>query len=105
MLIHLVNPEAEGRNGEETGARTASKKFANMKANFVFTGFYPQSTYDRVIELAVRTKPPFCDPRGRGLNSHDFDTQTLGWMPARDIDSMDGYSAGHLPSCPLGSAA
>jgi hypothetical protein len=105
MLVHLLNPETERRDGEETGARPTCKEFAEVKADLIFPGFDSRSTYDWMVELAIRAKPPFCDPRGRRVNSQYLDTQAMGRTPARDIDCMNGYSAGHLVSCPLGSGA
>ena len=110
MLVHLLNPETERRDGEETGAGATGEKFAEVKANFVFAGLDARSTYDRMVELAIRTKPAFGDPRRRGFGSPYFDAQALRGTPARDIDCMNGYSAGHvfsrpLATCPLGLGA
>jgi hypothetical protein len=105
MLVHLVDLETERHDGEEPRARATCKEFAEVKANLVLTGFDSRSIYDWVVELAIRAKLPFCDPRGRGLNSPYLDTQALSRPPACDIDRMNGYSASHLVSCPLGSGA
>ena len=101
MLVHLFNPETERRDGEETGAGAAREEFFEMKANFVLAGLDAQSAYDRMVELAIRAKPAFRYSRGRGSDAPYLDTQALGGTPARDIDCMNGYSAGHLFSCPL----
>jgi len=99
MLIHLFNPETERRDSEEASA--AREEFPEMKANFVLAGLDARSAYDRMVELAIRTKPAFGDPHGYGFGSPYLDAQALRGTPARDIDCMNGYSAGHLFSCPL----
>jgi hypothetical protein len=101
MLVHLFNPETERRDSEETGASAAGEEFLEMKANFVLAGLDARSAYDRMVELAIRTKPAFGDPHGYGFGSPYLDAQALRGTPARDIDCMNGYSAGHLFSCPL----
>jgi hypothetical protein len=101
MLIHLLNPETERRDREETGAVSACEEFAEVKANFVFAGLDSRSAYDWVIELTIRAKSAFRDPRRRGLKAPYLDTQALGRTPACDIDCMNGYSAGNFRSCPL----
>jgi len=101
MLVHLFNPEPERRDGEETGASAFCEEFAEVKVYFILACFDSRSAYDRVVELAIRTKSAFSDPRRRGLDAPYLNTQALGRTPARDIDSMNGYSAGHLLSCPL----
>jgi hypothetical protein len=101
MFVDLLNPEAERHDGEETGASAISEEFPEMKANFVLAGLDIRSAYDRMVELAIRTKSAFGDPHGRGLSSPYLDAQALRGTPARDIDCMNGYSAGHLFSCPL----
>src|SRR4051812_34367219 len=101
MLIPLLDPETERRNGKETGAGTAGKELADVKAHFVLAGFDSRSCDDGMIEHAVRAKPPFRDPRRRWFKSHDLDTQALRRTPAGDIDRMNGNSAGHLFSCVL----
>src|ERR1043166_8465582 len=52
-----------------------------------------------MVELAIRTKPAFGDPHGYGFGSPYLDAQALRGTSARDIDCMNGYSAGHLFSC------
>jgi hypothetical protein len=101
MLVHLLNPETERRDSEEIGAGAAREEFIEMKANFVLAGLDARSAYDRMVELAIRTKSAFGDPRGYGFGSPYLDPQALRGTPARDIDCMNGYSAGHLFSCPL----
>ena len=101
MLIHLLNPETERRDGEETGARTTCEKLAEVKVNFVFASFDSRSAYHRVVKLAIRAKSAFRYSRERGFNAPNLDTQALRRAAARDIDSMNGYSAGHLLSCLL----
>jgi hypothetical protein len=101
MLIHLFNPETERRDGEETGASVASEEFFQVEANFVLAGLDARSAYDRMVELAIRTKSTFGYPRGYGFDSPYLDAQALRGTSARDIDCMNGYSAGHLFSCPL----
>ena len=103
MLIHLFNPEAERRDGEKTGAGAARKEFAEVKINLVFTGLDSRSLHDGVIELAVGAKLPLGDLYARGFKAPDFDAQALRRTPARDIDRMDGYSAGHWFSCSRGT--
>ena len=105
MLVHLLNPEAERRDGEETGARATCKEFAEMKSHFILPGFDSRSPDNRMVELAIRTQPPFCDPGGLRFNSQYLNAQAMGRSPARDIDCMNGYSAGHLVSCLFGSGA
>jgi hypothetical protein len=101
MLVHLIDPETERRDSEETRAGAAREKFPEMKMNFVLAGLDARSAYDRIVELAIRTKPAFGDPHGYGFDSPYLDAQALRGAPARDIDCMNGYSAGHLFSCPL----
>ena len=101
MLIHLFNPEAERRDGEEIGAGAACEEFVEVKANFVFAGLDSRSAYDRVIELAIRAEPAFGDLRRRGFDAPYLDTQALGRTPACYIDGMNGYSASHFLSHPL----
>ncbi len=101
MLIHLLNPETERRNGEETGASITREEFAKVKVNLVFTSLDSRSAYYWMIELAIRAKSTFSDPRRRGFDAPYLDTQALGRTPACDIDRMNGYSAGHFRSCPL----
>ena len=101
MLVHLFNPETERRDSEEAGASAISEEFPEMKANFVLAGLDIRSAYDRMVELAIRTKAAFGDPHGYGFGSPYLDAQALRRTPARDIDCMNGYSAGHLFSCPL----
>src|SRR4051794_1981624 len=101
MLVHLLNPETERRDSEEIGAGAAREEFIEMKANFVLAGLDARSAYDRMVELAIRTKSAFGDPRGHGFGSPYLDAQALRGTPARDIDCMNGYSAGRLLSRPL----
>lgn len=110
MLIHLFNPEAERRDGEEAGTSAAGKEFLEIKANFVLAGLDARSAYDRMVELAIRTKSAFGDPRRRGFGSPYLDAQALRGTPTCDINCMNGYSAGHvfsrpLAPCPLGLGA
>jgi hypothetical protein len=101
MLIHLLNPETERRDSEKTGASVTREEFAKVKVNLVFTCLDSQSAYDWMVELAIRAKSAFRDPRRRGFDAPYFDAQALGRTPARDINSMNRYSAGHLLSCPV----
>ena len=99
MLIHFLNPETERRDGEETGARTTCEKLAEVKVNFVFASFNSHPAYHRMVKLPIRAKSAFRYARERGFNAPNLDTQALRRTPARDIDSMNGYSAGHLFCC------
>jgi hypothetical protein len=101
MFVHLFNPETERRDSEEIGASAAREEFLEMKANFVLAGLDARSAYDRMVELAIRTKSAFGNPRRRRFGSPYLDAQALRGTPARDIDCMNGYSASHLFSCPL----
>jgi hypothetical protein len=101
MLVHLFNPETERRDSEEIGASAAREEFLEMKANFVLAGLDAGSAYDRMVELAIRPKSAFGDPHGYGFGSPYLDAQALRGTPARDIDCMNGYSAGHFFSRPL----
>ncbi len=105
MLVHLRNLETERRDREEAGAGATCKEFAEVKANFVLTGFDSQSTYDWMVELAVRVESTFGDTRGHRFDPPYLDTQTLGRTPACNIDCMNRYSTSHLVSYPLGPAA
>lgn len=101
MLVHVIDPETERRDGEETGAGSAREEFVEVKANFVLTSLDSRSVYDRVVELTIRSEPTFRDPHRRELDAPYLNTQSLRRTPARDIDCMNGYSASHLLSRPL----
>ena len=110
MLIDLFDPEAERRGREKTGTGSACEEFVQVKTNFVFAGLDSRAADDWVIELAIGAEPAFGELCWRGFDAPYLDTQTLGRTPARDIDSMNGYSARHLLSsplirCPLGLSA
>jgi hypothetical protein len=101
MLVQLDDPEAERRDGEETGASPDCEEFAEVKANLVFSGLDSRSADHWMVKLAIRAKSALSDPRRRGFDTPYLDTQALGRTPACDIDCMNGYSAGHFRSCLL----
>ncbi len=110
MLIHLFNPESERRDGQETGAGSARKEFAEVKADLVFTGHDSRSADHGMVKLTIGAKSPLRDSHGRGFNAPNLDTQALRRTPACDINCMNGYSADHvfsrpLAPCPLGLGA
>ena len=70
--------------------------------NFVFTGLDSRSACTTGwSSWPFEPSRPSAIRVARGFDAPDLDTQALGRTPARDIDSMNGYSAGHLLSCPL----